>query len=50
VYGTLSGEWVYLSNGAVALGVFAGNRPIAELRDQNHDGHVDVIFLRAARW
>ncbi len=49
VYGTLSGEWVYLSNGAVALGVFAGNRPVAELRDQNHDGYVDVIFLRAVR-
>ncbi len=44
-YGPLSGEWIYLRDGGLALGVFADGYPIAELRDQNRDGRVDVTFL-----
>ncbi len=44
-YGPLSGEWIYLRDGGLALGVFANGYPIAELRDQNRDGRVDVTFL-----
>ncbi len=45
MYGRMHGEWVYLRNGGVALGVMVRNRAIAELRDQDHDGYVDVTFL-----
>ncbi len=44
-YGRLSGEWIYLHDGGLALGVFADGFPVAELRDQNRDGRVDVTFL-----
>ncbi len=44
-YGPLSGEWIYLRDGGLALGVFADGIPVAELRDQNRDGRVDVTFL-----
>ena len=45
-HGRLHGEWIYLGDGGRSLGVYAGRTPIAELRDQNCDGYVDVTFLR----
>ena len=45
-HGRLHGEWMYPVDGAVSLAVYAGGRPVAELRDQNGDEFVDVMFLR----
>ncbi|MCZ6915319.1 MAG: hypothetical protein O7I93_00960 [Gemmatimonadetes bacterium] len=45
IRGPLWGEWIQLEGGAVALGVFEGHLPVAELRDQNRDGYVDVTFV-----
>ena len=45
IYGRMHGEWVHLPQGAVALGVMVWDRVIAELRDQDRDGYVDVTFL-----
>ncbi len=46
----LWGEWIQADGGGVALGVFKGNRPVAELRDQNRDGYVDVTFVYRRGW
>jgi hypothetical protein len=52
IYGRMHGEWVHLQRGGVALGVMVRDRAIAELRDQDHDGYVDVTFLATSggRW
>lgn len=48
IHGRMRGEWVRLEYGGVALGVIVRDRAIAELRDQDGDGYVDVTFL--ATW
>lgn len=50
IHGRLTGHWADLPGGGVALGVFVRSRPIAELRDQDRDGYVDVTFYRVGRW
>jgi hypothetical protein len=50
VHGRLSGGWADLPGGGLALGVFVRGLPIAELRDQDRDGYVDVTFYSVGRW